>query len=160
MWRVVADLRVKPEGNGPSFLRCTAPALECSPRYKAAKCSRKEQRNDAQDRHLLTPHCATAQQSPGASVNTEEKLVVARQLYYAMKVDVIEAAWSPISSFPVTSRAFASDCRSSLATTRTVVGLRTRAGEKDIDRRGRGAQVCQAPAHPHRSRREPEPLAR
>ena len=69
------------------------------------------------------------EQSPGASMNTEEKLVVARQLL-RMKVDVIEAG------FPISSPGDFESVRriAELAgDDATVVGL-TRAVEKDIDR--------------------------
>lgn len=80
------------------------------------------------------------EQSPGASMNTEEKLVVARQLL-RLKVDVIEAGF-PISSpgdFESVRRiaALAGDDA-------TVVGL-TRAVEKDIDRAAEALKDAKRP---------------
>jgi 2-isopropylmalate synthase len=68
------------------------------------------------------------EQSPGASMNTEEKLIIARQLV-RMKVDVIEAGFpisSPgdVKSVEEIGRIAGDDC--------TVCGL-TRAVDKDID---------------------------
>ena len=88
------------------------------------------------------------EQSPGASMNTEEKLVVARQLL-RMKVDVIEAG------FPISSPGdFESVRRIAEPRWRRRDGRRPYARCREGHRPcGRGARVCQAPAHPHRSRR-------
>ena len=79
------------------------------------------------------------EQSPGASMNTEEKLVVARQLL-RLNVDVIEAG------FPISSPGDFESVRriAELAGDQAVVCGLTRAVEKDIDSRGRGAQVREA----------------
>ncbi len=68
------------------------------------------------------------EQSPGASMNTEEKLVVARQLL-RLNVDVIEAG------FPVSSPGDFESVRriAELAGDRATVCALTRAVEKDID---------------------------
>ena len=68
------------------------------------------------------------EQSPGASMNTEEKLVVARQLL-RLNVDVIEAG------FPISSPGDFESVRriSELAGDKAVVCALTRAVEKDID---------------------------
>ena len=80
------------------------------------------------------------EQSPGASMNTEEKLVVARQLL-RMKVDVIEAG------FPISSPGDFESVRriAELAgDDATVVGL-TRAVEKDIDRAAEALKYAKRP---------------
>ena len=80
------------------------------------------------------------EQSPGASMNTEEKLVVARQLL-RMKVDVIEAG------FPISSPGDFESVRriAELAgDDATVVGL-TRAVEKDIDRAAEARKYAKRP---------------
>ena len=80
------------------------------------------------------------EQSPGASMNTEEKLVVARQLL-RMKVDVIEAG------FPISSPGDFESVRriAELAgDDATVVGL-TRAVEKDIDRAAEALRYAKRP---------------
>lgn len=68
------------------------------------------------------------EQSPGASMNTEEKLVVARQLL-RLNVDVIEAG------FPISSPGDFESVRriAELAGDKAVVCALTRAVEKDID---------------------------
>ena len=68
------------------------------------------------------------EQSPGASMNTEEKLVIARQLL-RLKVDVIEAG------FPISSPGDFESVRriAELAGDDTVVCGLTRAIDKDID---------------------------
>lgn len=80
------------------------------------------------------------EQSPGASMNTEEKLVVARQLL-RLKVDVIEAG------FPISSPGDFESVRriAELAgDDATVVGL-TRAVEKDIDRAAEALKYAKRP---------------
>ena len=80
------------------------------------------------------------EQSPGASMNTEEKLVVARQLL-RMKVDVIEAG------FPISSPGDFESVRriAELAgDDATVVGL-TRAVEMDIDRAAEALKYAKRP---------------
>ena len=80
------------------------------------------------------------EQSPGASMNTEEKLVVARQLL-RLNVDVIEAG------FPISSPGDFESVRriAELAgDDATVVGL-TRAVEKDIDRAAEALKYAKRP---------------
>ena len=52
--------------------------------------------------HIFDTTLRDGEQSPGASMNTEEKLIIARQLI-RMNVDVIEAGFP--SRAPATSRA-------------------------------------------------------
>ena len=80
------------------------------------------------------------EQSPGASMNTEEKLVVARQLL-RLNVDVIEAG------FPISSPGDFESVRriAELAgDDATVVGL-TRAVAKDIDRAAEALKYAKRP---------------
>ena len=80
------------------------------------------------------------EQSPGASMNTEEKLVVARQLL-RLNVDVIEAG------FPISSPGDFESVRriAELAgDDATVVGL-TRAVQKDIDRAAEALKYAKRP---------------
>ncbi len=80
------------------------------------------------------------EQSPGASMNTEEKLVIAQQLL-RMKVDVIEAGF-PISS-PGDFRSVQEIGRMA-GDDAVVVGL-TRAVEKDIDRAAEALSTAKRP---------------
>ena len=95
--------------------------------------------------HIFDTTLRDGEQSPGASMNTEEKLVIARQLI-RMNVDVIEAGF-PISSpgdfksVEEIGRIAGDAC--------TVCGL-TRAVDKDIEVAAEALQHRQAPAHPHR----------
>ena len=78
--------------------------------------------------HIFDTTLRDGEQSPGASMNTEEKLVVARELL-RLNVDVIEAG------FPVSSPGDFDSVRrvASLAGDKAVVCALTRALEKDID---------------------------
>ena len=78
--------------------------------------------------HIFDTTLRDGEQSPGASMNTEEKLVVARQLL-RLKVDVIEAG------FPISSPGDFESVRriAELAGDDAVVCGLTRAVEKDID---------------------------
>ena len=78
--------------------------------------------------HVFDTTLRDGEQSPGASMNTEEKLVVARELL-RMNVDVIEAG------FPVSSPGDFESVRriGELAGDAAVVCALTRAVEKDID---------------------------
>ena len=90
--------------------------------------------------HIFDTTLRDGEQSPGASMNTEEKLVVAQQLI-RMGVDVIEAG------FPISSPG---DFRSVQEIGRiagdacTVCGL-TRAVEKDIDRAAEALKSAKRP---------------
>ena len=80
------------------------------------------------------------EQSPGASMNTEEKLVIARQLI-RLGVDVIEAG------FPVSSPG---DFRSvqeigSLAGDACIVSALARARDEDIDSAGEALKTAKRP---------------
>ena len=79
--------------------------------------------------HIFDTTLRDGEQSPGASMNTEEKLIVAQQLI-RMGVDVIEAGF-PISS-PGDFRSVREIGRLA-GDSCTVCGL-TRAVDKDIDR--------------------------
>ena len=78
--------------------------------------------------HIFDTTLRDGEQSPGASMNTEEKLVVARQLL-RLNVDVIEAG------FPISSPGDFESVRriAELAGDQAVVCGLTRAVEKDID---------------------------
>ncbi|MEF9841240.1 MAG: 2-isopropylmalate synthase [Raoultibacter sp.] len=80
------------------------------------------------------------EQSPGASMNTEEKLVIARELL-RMRVDVIEAG------FPVSSPGDFESVRriAELAGDKTIVCALTRAVEKDIDAAADALRYCKRP---------------
>ncbi len=80
------------------------------------------------------------EQSPGASMNTEEKLVVARQLL-RLKVDIIEAG------FPISSPGDFESVRrvGELAGDDAVVCGLTRAVEKDIDRAAEALKAVKRP---------------
>ncbi len=80
------------------------------------------------------------EQSPGASMNTEEKLVIARQLL-RLGVDVIEAGF-PISS-PGDFRSVSEIGK--LAGDDAVVCALTRAVDKDIDEAARALQTAKRP---------------
>ncbi len=90
--------------------------------------------------HIFDTTLRDGEQSPGASMNTEEKLVVAQQLI-RMGVDVIEAGF-PISSpgdfrsVQEIGRLAGDDC--------VVCGL-TRAVEKDIDRAAEALATAKRP---------------
>ena len=88
------------------------------------------------------------EQSPGASMNTEEKLEIARQLV-RLGVDVIEAG------FPISSPGDFESVRrigAEVGDAAVVCGL-TRAVPKDIEVGRRRARDRRPPAHPHRHRR-------
>ena len=99
------------------------------------------------------------EQSPGASMNTEEKLIVARQLI-RMNVDVIEAGF-PISSPGDFKSVSEIEIAASRATLCTVCGL-TRAVDKDIEvgRRGSSRPPKRPRIHTGLECCEPEPPAR
>jgi 2-isopropylmalate synthase len=80
------------------------------------------------------------EQSPGASMNTEEKLVIARQLL-RLKVDVIEAG------FPISSPGDFESVRriSELAGDDATVCALTRAVEKDIDSAADALKLAKRP---------------
>ncbi len=80
------------------------------------------------------------EQSPGASMNTEEKLVVARQLL-RLNVDVIEAG------FPISSPGDFESVRriSELAGDDAVVCARTRAVDRDIDAAAEALKFAKRP---------------
>ena len=80
------------------------------------------------------------EQSPGASMNTEEKLVVARQLL-RLNVDVIEAG------FPISSPGDFESVRriAELAGDKATVCALTRAVEKDIDSAADALKYCKRP---------------
>src|SRR5438874_13332984 len=80
--------------------------------------------------HIFDTTLRDGEQSPGASLNVQEKLEIARQLE-RLGVDIIEAGF-PISS-PGDFQAVQEISR--LIKNCTVCGL-TRAGEKDIDAAG------------------------
>ena len=90
--------------------------------------------------HIFDTTLRDGEQSPGASMNTEEKLVIAQQLI-RMGVDVIEAGF-PISSpgdfrsVQEIGRLAGDDC--------VVCGL-TRAVEKDIDRAAEALKCAKRP---------------
>ena len=90
--------------------------------------------------HIFDTTLRDGEQSPGASMNTEEKLVIAQQLI-RMGVDVIEAGF-PISSpgdfrsVQEIGRLAGDDC--------VVCGL-TRAVEKDIDRAAEALATAKRP---------------
>ena len=90
--------------------------------------------------HIFDTTLRDGEQSPGASMNTEEKLVIAQQLI-RMGVDVIEAGF-PISSpgdfrsVQEIGRIAGDDC--------VVCGL-TRAVEKDIDRAAEALATAKRP---------------
>ncbi len=90
--------------------------------------------------HIFDTTLRDGEQSPGASMNTEEKLVIAQQLI-RMGVDVIEAGF-PISSpgdfrsVQEIGRLAGDDC--------VVCGL-TRAVEKDIDRAAEALAAAKRP---------------
>ncbi len=90
--------------------------------------------------HIFDTTLRDGEQSPGASMNTEEKLVIAQQLI-RMGVDVIEAGF-PISSpgdfrsVQEIGRIAGDDC--------VVCGL-TRAVEKDIDRAAEALKTAKRP---------------
>ena len=90
--------------------------------------------------HIFDTTLRDGEQSPGASMNTEEKLVIAQQLI-RMGVDVIEAGF-PISSpgdfrsVQEIGRIAGDDC--------VVCGL-TRAVEKDIDRAAEALKCAKRP---------------
>ena len=90
--------------------------------------------------HIFDTTLRDGEQSPGASMNTEEKLVIAQQLI-RMGVDVIEAGF-PISSpgdfrsVQEIGRLAGDDC--------VVCGL-TRAVEKDIDRAAEALKTAKRP---------------
>src|SRR5262249_35731872 len=68
------------------------------------------------------------EQSPGATMNVEEKLVIARQLEH-LGVDVIEAGFAASSEGD-----YEAVCRVSAAVTKPVVLSLSRTREQDIDR--------------------------
>ena len=80
------------------------------------------------------------EQSPGASMNSEEKLVITRQLL-RLNVDVIEA------SFPVSSPGDFKSVQQIAAEVgdRAVVCALSRAVEKDIDSAARALAECKRP---------------
>ena len=90
--------------------------------------------------HIFDTTLRDGEQSPGASMNTEEKLIIAQQLI-RMGVDVIEAGF-PISSpgdfrsVQEIGRIAGDDC--------VVCGL-TRAVEKDIDRAAEALKTAKRP---------------
>ncbi|MDM8271107.1 2-isopropylmalate synthase [Thermophilibacter provencensis] len=90
--------------------------------------------------HIFDTTLRDGEQSPGASMNTEEKLVIAQQLI-RMGVDVIEAGF-PISS-PGDFRSVAEIGR--LAGDDCVVCGLTRAVEKDIDRAAEALATAKRP---------------
>ncbi len=90
--------------------------------------------------HIFDTTLRDGEQSPGASMNTEEKLVVAQQLI-RMGVDVIEAGF-PISS-PGDFRSVQEIGRLA-GDSCTVCGL-TRAVDKDIDRAAEALKTAKRP---------------
>ena len=90
--------------------------------------------------HIFDTTLRDGEQSPGASMNTEEKLVVAQQLI-RMGVDVIEAGF-PISS-PGDFRSVQEIGR--LAGDSCVVCGLTRAVDKDIDRAAEALATAKRP---------------
>ena len=90
--------------------------------------------------HIFDTTLRDGEQSPGASMNTEEKLVVAQQLI-RLGVDVIEAGF-PISS-PGDFRSVQEIGR--LAGDSCVVCGLTRAVEKDIDRAAEALATAKRP---------------
>ncbi len=90
--------------------------------------------------HIFDTTLRDGEQSPGASMNTEEKLIIAQQLL-RMHVDVIEAGF-PISS-PGDFRSVQEIGRLA-GDDAVVVGL-TRAVEKDIDRAAEALSTARRP---------------
>ena len=90
--------------------------------------------------HIFDTTLRDGEQSPGASMNTEEKLIIAQQLL-RMHVDVIEAGF-PISS-PGDFRSVQEIGRLA-GDDAVVVGL-TRAVEKDIDRAAEALSAARRP---------------
>ena len=90
--------------------------------------------------HIFDTTLRDGEQSPGASMNTEEKLIVAQQLI-RMGVDVIEAGF-PISS-PGDFRSVQEIGRLA-GDSCTVCGL-TRAVDKDIDRAAEALKTAKRP---------------
>ena len=90
--------------------------------------------------HIFDTTLRDGEQSPGASMNTEEKLIIAQQLL-RMHVDVIEAGF-PISS-PGDFRSLQEIGRLA-GDDAVVVGL-TRAVEKDIDRAAEALSTARRP---------------
>ena len=100
-------------------------------RVSGANCRKKKRRKkDGMTRKIdiFDTTLRDGEQSPGASMNTEEKLVIARQLL-RLNVDVIEAG------FPISSPGDFESVRriSELAGDAAVVCALTRAVDKDID---------------------------
>ncbi len=83
------------------------------------------------------------EQSPGATMNVEEKLVIARQLEQ-LGVDVIEAGFAASSEGD-----FEAVRRVAATVTRPIVLSLARTREQDIDARHPGGREGGAPRHPH-----------
>ena len=83
------------------------------------------------------------EQSPGASMNKDEKLRIARQLE-RLKVDVIEAGFAASSNGDFD----AVQCIANAIKDSTVCSL-SRANDRDISRAAEALKGCQQCTHPH-----------